>query len=45
MLVEGSLETGRMYIREEGLDDKRVSADSGDGEGFATSEKHGYLPQ
>ncbi len=32
MLVEGSLETGRMYIREEGLEDKRLSADSGEGQ-------------
>ena len=31
MLVEGSLETGRMYIREEGLEDKRLSTDSGEG--------------
>ena len=30
-LVEHSLETGRMYLREEGLEDKRLSADSGEG--------------
>ena len=30
-LVEHSLETGRMYLREEGMEDKRLSTDSGDG--------------
>lgn len=29
--VEQSLETGRLYLREEGLEDKRLSADSGEG--------------
>ena len=30
-LVEHSLETGRMYLREEGMEDKRLSTDSGEG--------------
>ena len=29
--VEQSLETGRLYLREEGLEDKRLSTDSGEG--------------
>ena len=30
-VVEHSLETGRLFLREEGVDDKRHSADSGEG--------------
>jgi len=30
-LVEHSLETGRMYLRDEGVEDKRMSTDSGEG--------------